>query len=76
MNVSEAKAKLSWLINQSIAGKEVVISRAGEPVVRIIPYEKNNVKRKGGQWKGLVKISKNFNDPLPSEIASAFGIKG
>jgi prevent-host-death family protein len=35
--VFEAKARLSELIDQALAGKEVVITRHGQPVARIVP---------------------------------------
>lgn len=36
VGVFEAKAKLSELIEQALAGKDVVITRHGRPVVRIV----------------------------------------
>jgi prevent-host-death family protein len=36
VGVFEAKAKLSELIDQALAGKEVVITRHGRPVARIV----------------------------------------
>lgn len=37
MNVAEAKAKLSELLDAASAGDEVVIAKAGRPVVRLVP---------------------------------------
>ena len=74
-NISEAKAQLSRLIERALNGEEVVISKANVPCVRITPYLKSGVKRTGGQWKGLVRISKDFDRPLPSEIKNAFNGK-
>jgi prevent-host-death family protein len=36
VGVFEAKAKLSALIDQALAGKDVVITRHGRPVARIV----------------------------------------
>ena len=36
MNVAEAKAKLSELLDAATAGDEVVIARAGRPVARLV----------------------------------------
>jgi len=36
VGVFEAKAKLSELIDQALAGKDVVITRHGRPVARIV----------------------------------------
>ena len=37
MNVAEAKAKLSELLDAAAAGDEVVIARSGRAVVRLVP---------------------------------------
>lgn len=37
MNIAEAKAKLSELLDAAAAGREVVIARSGRPVARLVP---------------------------------------
>jgi prevent-host-death family protein len=37
MNVAEAKAHLSRLLDAAAAGEEVVIARNGVPLVRLVP---------------------------------------
>lgn len=37
MNVAEAKAKLSELLDAAAAGDDVVIARSGTPVARLVP---------------------------------------
>lgn len=71
-NIHEAKSRLSQLIEQAERGEEVIIARAGKPVVKIVPLTSEPRNRKGGQWKGKVKIAMDF-DELPAEIADAFG---
>ena len=39
MNVAEAKAKLSELLDAAVAGHDVVIARAGTPCARLVPIE-------------------------------------
>lgn len=36
-NVAEAKSGLSALLDAALAGEEVVIARAGTPLVRLVP---------------------------------------
>jgi prevent-host-death family protein len=72
-NVHEAKSNLSKLIDQAIQGEEVVIAKAGTPVVRLVPIRGDVSHRTGGQWKGRVKMADDF-DSLPEEIAEAFGM--
>lgn len=37
MNIAEAKAKLSALVDRVAAGEEIVLCKAGRPVARIVP---------------------------------------
>ncbi len=39
VNVAEAKAKLSQLLDDASRGEEVVIARAGKPVARLVPVD-------------------------------------
>jgi prevent-host-death family protein len=71
-NIHEAKTNLSRLIDRAEAGEEVIIARAGKPVVRLIAYKQNSPpKRVPGIWKGKVQLSPDFEE-LPESIASAF----
>lgn len=46
-NVSEAKAKLSELLDAALAGREVIIARSGRPVVRLVPFTEPQPRRLG-----------------------------
>ena len=65
-NIHTAKAHLSQLIKRALAGEEVVIARAGEPLVRLTPCREITAPRAGGQWHGRVRIAEEFDefDPL------------
>ncbi|WP_300007969.1 type II toxin-antitoxin system prevent-host-death family antitoxin [Pseudonocardia sp.] len=39
-NVAEAKAQLSRLLDAALAGEEVVLARAGTPLVRLVPVQR------------------------------------
>jgi prevent-host-death family protein len=51
VNIAEAKAKLSSLLHRALAGEEVVIARAGKPLVRLVPVDRRE-QRKVGAWRG------------------------
>lgn len=70
-NIHEAKARLSHLIKRVLAGEEVVIAKAGEPMVKMVPYEPNLTPRQGGQLKGKIKIADNF-DEFDEELEEMF----
>lgn len=72
VNIHDAKTNLSRLIEQVLAGEEIVISKAGKPVARLIPYVQPTEVRKPGLMKGKIRINSNFDDPLPAEIQDQF----
>ncbi|MBI4990722.1 type II toxin-antitoxin system Phd/YefM family antitoxin [Candidatus Gottesmanbacteria bacterium] len=61
-NIFEAKTNLSKLIEQVLAGKEVIIARAGKPVAKLISYKEKKKPRVPGLLKGKIWISDDFND--------------
>ncbi len=72
-NIHEAKSRLSKLIEHAMNGEEVIIAKAGQPMVRLVPIRPDESPRQGGQWKGKVRIAEDF-DALPDDIAAAFGM--
>jgi prevent-host-death family protein len=73
VNIAEAKAKLSSLLDRALAGEEIVIARAGKPLARPVPIE-NMTRRKPGAWRG-VKIPKDalFEPTAPEDLDAAEG---
>jgi len=72
VNVHEAKTHFSRLLAQVGKGEEIIISKAGKPVARLIPIEENLVKRVAGSAKGKVMIAEDFDAPLPESILNSF----
>lgn len=72
-NIHQAKSQLSRLVERAMEGEEVIIAKAGRPMVRLVPIRSDDSPRAGGQWKGRVRIADDF-DVLPDDIAAAFGI--
>ena len=73
-NISEAKAQLSSLIKKAMAGQEVIIGKAGKPVVKLVRYDRSTQTRQPGALKGKIAIAEDF-DELPADIAGAFGVR-
>ncbi len=71
INIHAAKTSLSQLIELALAGEEVIISKAGQPLVRLVPYMTNTEPRKPGDWAGQVKIADDF-DVTPEEVINSF----
>jgi antitoxin (DNA-binding transcriptional repressor) of toxin-antitoxin stability system len=71
--IDEAQTQLTKLIVLAEQGEEVVIEREGKPVARLIAVRQENGVRRGGQWRGQVRIAPDFDD-LPNDIGEAFGL--
>jgi prevent-host-death family protein len=75
INTHEAKTHLSKLLERVARGEEIIIAKAGKPIARLVGYSAPKHERIGGQWKGLVRMSDDFDAPLPNELNDAFGIE-
>jgi len=71
LTIHKAKTHLSNLIKKVEEGEDVIICKAGKPIVRLIKFNKILTSRKAGICKGEVEISKDF-DELPPELLSKF----
>ncbi|MFN0166023.1 MAG: type II toxin-antitoxin system Phd/YefM family antitoxin [Bryobacteraceae bacterium] len=72
VNVHEAKTHLSRLLEQAMAGEEVIIMRAGRPLVRLTPVESAPRRRTLGTAKGDFVVPGDFDTPLPDEVLAEF----
>ena len=70
-NIHYTKTHFSELLQEVAHGGEIVIAKAGVPIAKLIPFTLPKKKREGGQWKGKVHISDDFDD-LPSEFMAHF----
>lgn len=73
VNLHAAKTHLSRLVDEAVGGEEIVIAKAGRPIVRLVPLDAERRRRSFGSLKGRVWMSPAF-DELPDEVAQAFGI--
>ena len=72
--VSEAKARLSELIDKALSGQEIIISRAGKPVAVLTAFRKTERPRRPGALRGKIHIGEDFKE-LPNDLAEALGAK-
>jgi len=71
VNIHEAKTHLSRLLERALMGEEVIIAKAGKPLVKLVAIGKRGF-RKLGSAKGEFTVPDDFNDPLPKEIEDLF----
>ncbi len=72
VNIHDAKTHFSKLINEVLKGGEIIIARDGVPLVRLVAYTDQPTERRGGQFRGLIEVSKDFDAPLPDELLKQF----
>jgi prevent-host-death family protein len=72
LNIHEAKAKLSSLVDQAARGKSVIIAKSGTPLARLGPISESPKKVRFGFMKGEIAIADDFDAPLPDEVLRTF----
>ena len=66
VNIHEAKTHLSRLLERALAGEEIVVAKAGRPLVRLAPVGEQLVERRPGRLAGT--LSDAFFEPLPQDV--------
>jgi prevent-host-death family protein len=64
VDIDQAKENLPELIEKTINNGEVIITRAGQPIAKIVSIKETKKERKFGTARGLIKISDDFDQPL------------
>jgi prevent-host-death family protein len=73
VNIAEAKATLSALIDQVAAGETIVIANRNRPIAELRPIAAARLApRPTGLAAGLVRIPPSFFDPLDEADLDAF----
>lgn len=69
VNIAEAKAHLSALVQKALTGEEVVIARDNKPLVKLVPLEPVVGCRRPGSAKGQIFYVADDFDQTPEEFA-------
>ena len=72
ISVYSAKTHLSRLLDRAAGGEDVVITRHGRPVARLVATGPGRKPRRLGTLKGKIRIAADFDAPLPEELLAAF----
>lgn len=70
-NIHDAKTNFSKLIAFVLAGEEIIIAKAGQPLVKMVPVVQNKQFR-FGTYKEKVEVPDDFDAPLPEDLLEAF----
>lgn len=71
LNVAEAKARLSELVQRAASGEEIIIARNGRPQARLVALALKSARMPGagaGKWV----LAEDFDDPLPPAVLAGF----
>lgn len=70
----EVKTQLSQLLERVFLGEEITITRAGEPVARLVPAAKFPHRGRLGWGVGEFSVPDDFDAPLPADVEDGFYI--
>jgi prevent-host-death family protein len=70
VGIHEAKTNLSKLLKNVEKGQEVILSRSGVPVAKIIPFMLPQANRIFGKDEGKIWIAEDFDEPIDPETFS------
>ena len=71
----EARTRLSQLLRLVDEGQEIEISRAGEPVAKIVPIRSPG-KRRLGIDEGVFVVPDDFDAALPEDVVASVSVSG
>jgi prevent-host-death family protein len=72
VSLYEAKTQLSHLVDRASRGHEVVITRHGRPVARLVAARRARSPRRLGSLRGKIRVAADFDAPLPDAVLDAF----
>jgi prevent-host-death family protein len=74
-NIHDAKTNLSRIIERVEHGEEIIISRAGRPVAKVIPLVRRASRTARGSLRGKLKLAEDWDSAeTNSSIARDFGL--
>ncbi len=74
-NIHDAKTNLSRIIERVEHGEEIIISRAGSPVAKVIPLNRRVDRAGRGSLRGTLVLAEDWDSHEVNEvIADEFGL--
>lgn len=74
-NIHDAKTHLSRIIERVERGEEVIISRAGDPVAKLVPLRRSTHRTGRGSLRGRLVVTDDWDSPEVNDaIARDFGL--
>ena len=74
-NIHDAKTNLSRIIERVESGEEIIISRAGHPVAKVVPLTRRTSRAGRGSLRGRLIVADDWDSTEVNEaIAGDFGV--
>ena len=74
-NIHDAKTNLSRIIERVEHGEEIIISRAGHPVAKVVPLTRRIDRRGRGSLRDKLVLAEDWDsDEVNDTIARDFGM--
>jgi prevent-host-death family protein len=76
VNIRHAKTHLSKLVAQAAAGEPFIITKAGKPLVKVVPLDAAvaSQARRFGFLAGQISVPDDFDTMGQAEIEEMFGV--
>lgn len=74
IEIDAAGTDFHTLVEEAAGGEEIIFAKAGKPMARLTPIHREKFDRQPGRLRHLIRMKDNFDNPLPPEIAEAFGM--
>jgi prevent-host-death family protein len=71
LNLYDAKTHLSTLVEEAAAGAEIIIAKNGRPRAKLVAFREPRLRRPGS-GKGKIRMTADFDAPLPASVVDAF----
>lgn len=68
VNIDEAKNQLHNLLALALAGNEIIITKDGKPLARLVPVAPQGKARIAGLNRGGIWVGEDFDEPLPDDF--------
>jgi len=72
VSIYHAKTRLSHLVDRALQGDEVIITRHGRPVARLVPVGRARAPRRLGALRGKIRVARDFDAPLSNDVLGLF----
>ncbi|MCK6554692.1 type II toxin-antitoxin system prevent-host-death family antitoxin [Candidatus Binatia bacterium] len=73
VNIAEAKAHLSELVERAAHGEEIVLARSGRPRAKLVAWQPPRAERKmPSRPRGRFRVREGFDAPLPESVLRLF----